>query len=211
MIKKILILFFISLSFSHHLNAQSKTDIEDVFKMQLFLNRKNVVFRTMDTSIVRNDSLYYSFKDLISLKIDTLKLENNLSFLEEDYKFYRVQETGINYNRKLASDEFRYLNIGCWMNGSYIIALNQTSGISYRLMGFDNNDFLGFFSDFKEMYRKSNVKKLKVSNFFKNYKVEDLDFRCLYNGLRSKEINLEKYPCLKKCSDTFSMHQFNKK
>lgn len=204
MINKILLILCLSCNL---LNSQIKTDIEDVFKMHLFLNRQNVVFRTMDSSIVKNDSLYDSFKNLISLKIETMRIESALDGIDDEhYKFYRVQDSGITYKRELIKDESKYLSLSCWMNGSYILAINQETGASYRLKGFDTNDFLGFLSEFKVLYYNNNSKKLQNSFFFKKYKVEDLDFYCLYEGLRSEKINIERYACLKKCSEPIKLH-----
>lgn len=204
MINKILLIVCLSCNL---LNGQTKSDIEDVFKMHLFLNRQNVVFRTMDSSIIKNDSLYNSFKNLISLKIENLRIDSALDGINDEfYKFYRVQDSGIIYKRELFNDESKYLSLSCWMNGSYILAINQKTGASYRLKGFDINDFLGFLSEFKVLYFNNNSKKLKNLKFFNKYKVEDLDFNCLYEGLRNEKLNIEKYECLKKCSEPIKLH-----
>jgi len=206
MIKKIFLLFFCALSFNN-LNAQSKTDIESIFKMQLFLNRKNVQFRTMDSSIVKNDSLYKVFEEVTNLKIDTLKLENKITGdFEEEFQFFKLSIDEIRNNRKLINDEFQYIGFGSGMCDFYILALNRKTGISYRLSGFDVNDFFGFLSDFKVSYFNSTGKKLKTSKFIKNYKVENLDFECLYKGLKIDGIDRKKYPCLMRCSDRIKMH-----
>ncbi|WP_306353307.1 hypothetical protein [Flavobacterium sp. '19STA2R22 D10 B1'] len=212
MIKKIFILFICVLSINA-INAQSKTDVEDVFKMQLFLNKKNSIFRNMNHSVIKNDSLYNIFKNLIDLKIDTLQVENNLEGIlyDIDYKFYKVSDARTSFNRKFINDDFRYLNISFGMDNFFILAVHQKTGASYRLAGFDTNDFLGFLSDFKEKYNHQNMKNLKTTTFLNNYKVQDLDFKCMYKGLRSKEIDRNKYPCLERCNDPVSMHQFSTK
>ena len=62
--------------------------------------------------------------------------------------------------------------------------------------------------DIKKAYRDYNFKDLKKKLFFREYFVESIDFKCLYKGLRQNKIDKERFPCLKTCSDTFSMHQF---
>ena len=162
MIKKNFLLFFCVLSLNN-LNAQSKTDIESIFKMQLFLNRKNVQFRTMDSSIVKNDSLYRVFEEVTKLQIDTLKLDNKLTKnFEEEFLFFKLSIDEIRNSRKLINDEFQYIGFGSGMCDFYVLALNPKTGISYCLSGFDVNDFLGFLSDFKASYFNDTGKKLKT-------------------------------------------------
>lgn len=201
MIKKlpILLLFIISLSNGY---AQSKNNVEDIYKMHLFLNKKNSVFRNMNSSISKNDSLYKVFREIVIIKIDTLKMDNSLSgFLEENYQFYKLSEKNITYKREFKKDEYSYLIPEVMINSYYVLAVNTSTGASYRLAGFDINDFMMFLSDFKENYLNGNMKRLKTNYFLNNYKVEDLDFNCLYEGLRKKEIDRDKYSCLKRCSE----------
>lgn len=200
MIKKlaILLLFIISLSNGY---AQSKNNIEDIFKMHLFLNKKNSIYRNMDSSIVKNDSLYKVFREILNLKITMLKVENRLmGFLEENYNFYKLSEEGITYNRELKKNEHSYLP-EVMINSYFVLAVNISTGASYRLAGFDTNDFMNFLSDIKENYLNGNMKRLKTKYFLNNYKVEDLNFKCLYEGLTKEEIDRNKYPCLERCSE----------
>ncbi len=187
----------------HNLNAQSKTDVEDVFKMQLFLNKRNVIIDKKSNSIIKNDSLYNLFKGLINLKIDTLQISNKLEGLHYDinFKFYKIHQSTISYKKELINQQYNYIGIVCWDPDYCILAINQKTGASYRLAGFDTNDFLSFLSDFKEKYNHQNKKNLKTSTFLNNYKVQDLDFKCMYKGLRSKEMDRNKYPCLRRCND----------
>ncbi|WP_306353305.1 hypothetical protein [Flavobacterium sp. '19STA2R22 D10 B1'] len=197
------VLLFIFCFSMHNLKAQSKTDVEDVFKMQLFLNKRNIIFTRGDNSAIKNDSLYKSFKNLISLKIDTLKIDNDIEGLQYDmnYKFYKIKDLNISYNKELVGHENSYISVVCWDPDYCILAINEKTGASYRLTGFDTNDFLSFLSDFKEKYNHQNKKNLKTSTFLNNYKVQDLDFKCMYKGLRSKEMDRNKYPCLRRCND----------
>lgn len=206
MIHKFYFILILILSFNFS-DAQSKSNVQDIFKMHLFLNKKNILFRTMDNTIIKNDSLYNSFKSLINIKTKRLSLINSLEGLSnEDYEFYKVEDSDIKYNRKLIANESKFLSISCWMNGYYILAINIKTSQTYRLSGFEINDFLSFLNDFKENYLKTNLKKLKTSTFLKKYKVEELDFNCLFKGLTSKELNRKNYPCLKRCSEPIEIN-----
>ncbi|TRX35511.1 hypothetical protein FNW52_10755 [Flavobacterium sp. ZT3R18] len=206
MIKKLTVLLFCFISINN-LCGQSKNNIEDIFKMQLFLNKKNTIFRNMDYSVSKNDSLYKKFKEVFNIKIDTLKINNKLSgVLENQYQFFKITENNIVYDKILVGKESRYLLLETMMNCYYVLAVNTNTGASYRLSGFDANDFFGFLSDFKEEYLNSNFIKLKNSTFFKNYKVEYLDFNCLYEGLSRRDLDREKYECLRRCSEPFKIN-----
>jgi hypothetical protein len=188
------------------LSAQVKTDAVSIFKMQIFLDKKNADFRGMDSTSVKGDSLYRSFCDVVELKLDTLKITGNYdltkSALAPKYQFYRLLE--YSYNRKLNNNEQQFYWI--FGRGVSIIAINQKTGISYRLKGFNGNDFLGFLSDLKEEYKEANDEKLTTKQFLNSYKVESMDFQCLYEGLISSELDRNKYPCLKRESDPVWVH-----
>ena len=55
--------------------AQSSVDVEDVFKLQLFLDKKSST-HSSTKNIIKNDSLYQTFSNSIELNIDTLKEKN---------------------------------------------------------------------------------------------------------------------------------------
>lgn len=198
----VLIIYLIS----PRLSAQVKTDAVSIFKMQIFLDKKNTEFRCMDSTSVKGDSLYRSFCDVVELKLDTLKITGNYDLTKSatapKYKFYRLLE--YRYNRKLNNNEQQLY----WIFGNRvsIVAINQKTGVSYRLKGFNGNDFLGFLSDLKEEYNEANDEKLTTKRFLKSYKVESMDFQCLYEGLISNGIDRNKYPCLKRESDPIWVH-----
>lgn len=204
--KKILIIIFCIISLIN-VKAQSKNNIKDIFIMQLFLNKKNSNIGNTSPSIIKNDSLFDVFKEILDIKIDTLKINNSLTgVLENEYKFFRLDEKNVNYNPKFNLNEHRYLLLDVMINTYYVLAVNTKTGASYRLSGFDTNDFLGFLNDFKEEYLNSNFIKLKNSMFLKKFRVEYLDFKCLYEGLNSKKRDREKYECLKRCSDPLKIY-----
>ena len=177
---------------SFELFSQIKIDPISIFKMQLFLDSKN---------IIKNDSLYKAFSDVVDLKLDTLKIngEYNLtkSALSPKYKFFQLKEHS--YKKELNENELQLY----WIFGDKIcsIAINQETGKSYRLLGFNTNDFLSFLSDFIEIYKEKQGEKLSIKDFLKNYTVSEIDFKCLYKGLNNKEIDINYYPCLVRASD----------
>jgi hypothetical protein len=185
-------------------NAQVSTDAASVFRMQLFVDNKNVTFSGMDPMVVKSDSLYEAFRNAVDLKLDTLKVAGSRelarSVFSSQYQFYRLlayDKKSIIYKKKLNSSEGQFFMI----SGNCILAINQRTGLSYRLQGFNGNDFLNFLSDFKEGYKESTGDVLSTKDFLKNYQVEGLDFECLYQGLKQDKIDREKYPCLKRNSE----------
>jgi hypothetical protein len=192
MIKKII--YIVLLSSTTILSAQ--VNFEEIFKMQLFLNGRN-----SKNSVSKN---YRYFSDVISFKIEPLKVENNLSGnIDSEYTFYKVNASEI----KFPTDKSTVFDISCPSNGYFVLGINLKTGASYRLAGFEMNDFFSFFNDFKNNFTGINLKRLKVNNFIKNYKVENLDFNCLCMGLKNiDDIDSFKYPCLKKCEDLYKIN-----
>ena len=199
-------------------SAQLKTDPQSIFKMFLFLNRSNVSFRGMDKRVSKNDSLYKAFSEVTYLKLNKLKVlknrfEKQTAVPEFDYYELKMYDTAkkdytnnVTYKRTLTSNEGQFFGVYIGGCDEYIIAINRTTGDSYRLKGFNINDFLAFFVDFKEVYTNQSYTEkgeehLNIRKFLKNYQIEDLDFECLYDGLTSKEIDRDKYPCLKRVAD----------
>lgn len=203
MINKIIYFFVFALNFIN-LNAQVKENESEIFKMQLFLNRKAFV-KNNDDSLSNLSSSYKIFSDLFILQMNELKVENKLSgVLGCDYVFYEVIESEIKRKRELSSIEYKYLDFECYPANKYILAINLKTGLSYRLSGFETNDFISFFIDFKSYYLN---RKLNIKTFLNDFKVENLDFECMYKGLNIKKmIHNTMYPCLKKCSDLLKIN-----
>lgn len=193
----ILLLFFLV----NAVYAQHSTNVQDIFKMMIFLNKENAPIGK-DSSI-KNDSLYRIFSQRIILKIDTLKVTNNLKDLYnyKDLGFYSVNESDIRYQGNLLGNDINFIGTNCGLTKLFIIAVDNKRGYSYRLAGFDTNDFFAFLYYFKEIYQNNNFKKLTTNAFLKNYQVESLDFYCLNKALRMKKIDRIKYPCLGRCND----------
>lgn len=193
MIMRISILILL-LTFFYQGLCQKKVDGEFIFKTQLFLEKANVTntkyFETKDKSLL------LFFERNIKLKLDTLQsygFSNNYVFLILPMK------NGVMYNDTIIkSDSSFFLFIGdnC---SDYILAINKSNGKSYRLKGFNGNDFFNLFADINKRFERLNQRTITVKKFLKEYTVSTVDFGCLYNALKSGEYNLLKYPCLKGC------------
>jgi hypothetical protein len=193
--------------------AQVKTDAQSIFKMWLFLDKENSDYRGIDTSVSKNDSLYNAFRHLVNLKLDTLKIIKNVlprQLHVPDFDFYELKiydpKTGKfikneTHNRRYSPGDDQFFGIAIGYYGSYVIAINHTTGLSYRLKGFISNDFLEFLSDFKEFYSKNGKTSLGTKQFLNSYQIEHVDFNCLYEGLTSQKADRTKYPCLLRGTD----------
>ena len=171
--------------------AQTKTDAISIFKMQCFLDAKNNSSRYISSKIIKNDSLYNDFNNKTEFSLESLNVifTKSLTFSNK-FNFYVISEFLKNKNSIISV-----------YTKKHILAINPITGMSYRLLGFNGNDFLSFLSDFKEEYKEAFNRNISTSEFLKNYKVEGLDFECLYKGLKSDERDIKKYPCLIRVSD----------
>ena len=88
--------------------AQTTFDAESIFKMHLFLDKPLAKYRGMDSKIIKNDSLYSIYSDLIELKIDTLQihLKGWSKVLLPEYVFYQLNaKDNVRYKRLLKNKE----------------------------------------------------------------------------------------------------------
>lgn len=194
----ILMLFFLIAK----VQSQNITSLEDIFKMNLFLDKKNIMRSDLELSIIKNDSLYELFSKNSILNIDTLDLKSDLYLpINSQFKFYLLKD--IRFKSELEKKMFWVLNIKMCENSRYIIAFNEYTGQSFKLSGFSTNDFMSFFSIIKSDYRSLNFKKLRKTIFFKKYKVQFLDFECIFKSLKNGD---EFSSCLNTCEDVLKLH-----
>jgi hypothetical protein len=190
----ILFLLIIKVTYS-----QEKIDGEFVFKTQLFLEKKVVKGVSGFEGKSRHHLSF--FLDKVDLTLDTLSSKG----FDDRYLFLRLSTTGgINYkNDAIRSDSSFALLIesGC---DEYVLALNKFNGKSYRLKGFQGNDFFSLFFDINRDLKRENKGSLSLKLYRKNSSVDLLDFDCLYTAFKSGEFNTEKYPCLKSCENAMS-------
>lgn len=192
------IIFFISCCINLH--AQSNVDVEDIFKLQLFLDKKNTI-HSSTKDVVKDDSLYQVFSNSIKLTIDTLKVESQLYDFIDPFKYYRIDLRAV--VQKLSSNDTNIQSLSLFhgLNTTCVLAISPKTGLAYRLQGFNGNDFLTFLQDLKEVYRKEASRNISNSKLFKKYKLPEVSFKCLYTGLRARNIDTKKYPCLIRYSD----------
>lgn len=188
-------LFFLLFICSLPLSAQLTVNVNDLFKMHLFLERRLFA----DNDLNKNDDLYSFFSDHTSISPNLL----NSELIGSDYHFYRINlKDDIKFHETLYSstDHKDFFGVIYGFNEDYILCVDHKSGQSYRIQGFDGNDFLDFLEDYCERER------ISVRNFLHWRSVEGIDFKCLYRALRSKERNRDKYPCLQRVSDPIRIH-----
>jgi hypothetical protein len=199
------LLFTLLLAISFESFSQDSTDAKSVFKMWLFIDKENIYIRDSSKLVIKNDSLYTLFKISIDYKIDTLE---NKNFTRFGYEFYSISLNKCILLKELKYNDGQYLGMTSGLINTYIMCVNQKTGRSYRLFGFNGNDFLNFLSDVCEGFDSYplSIAPILKKDFFNDYHIEGLDFKCLYDGLRAKKMDRKKYPCLKRCSDPISIH-----
>src|SRR5690606_17758775 len=88
-IKNVLPLLFL---FAINVYGQTTTNVEDIFKMWMYLDRGNVQFRGMDSSVIKGDSMYRVYYDAFTLEIEPLAVNGEFSetiYPELIYQFYQ--------------------------------------------------------------------------------------------------------------------------
>ena len=184
------------------LKAQSSVDVEDIFKLELFLDNK-FPNNSSTEDFCKNDSLYQVFSNSTELYIDTLEVESELYELRDPFQYYKIDLKKV--HQKLSSDVLESLSLSYGFNSICILAINPNTGLTYRLRGFNGNDYLTFLQDFKEIYKEQTGNTLSSNTLIKKYKLPEVDFKCLYKGLKANSRDTRKYPCLIRHSDPFQI------
>ncbi len=191
-------LLLISVSFSHSTFAQQGTDPEFIFKTYLFLDKENVTSSSLPLQVTKSDSLFNVFMDVTKIEFEELPVSNSLPyFYSNRYHFYQLKQVSHSIDDVVKS---RYFDVPICQSSPYVICINDNTGVSYRISGFKSSDFLSFLKQFKISYQETHGKRLSAANFLRKYKVNGIDFYCLYKGLRSTGSGYERYPCLNDCT-----------
>lgn len=202
---KKLIFTFLILCSTQTIFAQTRKDVASVFKMQIFLNKKKGYTQRHDHGIHKSDSVYAVFSKLNNFKIEKLKVISSIDPYDDNdslFSFYFIDIKNSTLGAELDDIKDQDIILGWGPTSSYILAISNQTGRSYRLFGFDSNDFFSFLEDYKNEYLEEMHHKLSTKIFLKKVKVSKLDFECLYKGLKDPE-NRSKYRCLDRCSDPF--------
>jgi hypothetical protein len=191
-------------------NAQT-IDNQSIFKMQIFVDKAPYVYKS-DQNIKKNDSTYFSFSNSYELKLSKLKSNNYYQFFD-DFEFLellmydnsRKQFADNVVLKKELSEDANAFAIGVGKGSRYVLAINQKNGKSYRLVGFNGNDFLELMRDFLDSYNSSASKKINSNDFLKKFEIKTVDLNCIAEGLLSKNADRIKYPCLVRVSDLITI------
>ena len=170
--------------------AQNKVDVESIFKMQLILDKEI----RKDIDVLKGDSLYIEYSKSIKITPKSLAAVN----IDKSYVFLSLRLFDDVVRIPSESDENnKFFEMRIHLAGTryYTLCININNGRSYRLEGFNGNDFLNFLTDYTQN------ENISVKEFLKKCSVERIDFNCLYKGLKENVRNTYKYPCLKRVSD----------
>lgn len=175
-----------------NINAQNKENLEFIFKSNLFFDSER---------INKNSISFEKFQKLVDINISELSSEG----FSDDYVFmilnlYDFEKfeyvENVSYSPKLTPDELDEFYIADnpykYIKG-YVLCVNLSNGRSYKLHGFNNNDFISFFRDLKED-RFIDYKydySLTIRKFLKDFKVEKVDFHCLYRANKAYKFDSE--------------------
>jgi len=175
--------------------SQQMQDYSTLFKMQLFMNNWVVYNDRNYDVVVKTDTLFMVINRNMKVTLHSLKTEgfpDGLLFFEVD------AEEDIKYN-----DKPDYLiKGGCC--GKYVFCIDTFEFTLYRISGFENSDFLYFLDKYEWQWK---LRPFTIGKFIEKYKVEGVDFKCLYNGLRDGRLfDKYKYPCLKRVGDPVTIH-----
>lgn len=182
-------------------HGQAVIDQQLLFKTWLFV----------DSEQPKTDTLLHAL--IKSIDLSLTQAESNQFGIPISFYYLKVYDSKQN---KVVADAVTYKDdkppthdFGIPVNkyiGQYVIALNKNTNKSYRLLGFNGNDFMMFLEDFKEEFYRKHGEKLSNKRFLNTYHVNDIDFHCVYEGLRSRDLDRNKYRCLIRCSDPIAIN-----
>lgn len=178
---KVVLLLFLSILTSFI--AQSKSLVPgDVFKAFLFA----------DGSFVWNHHGIEGFSsEFQPLQMHVRRLESNSSVLQ-DFRFYRLDSI-TNQKSTIFRDK---------IDVHYIIAVNETNNMCYRISGFGINDIIPFLMDIKKKYSSRTLKWIASQ-----CDIQEVDIACAYSILSSEKESFKghkeyrKKSCLKRMKD----------
>jgi hypothetical protein len=175
---------------------------KDIFYMQLFLDKS----MKKNASVLKNDSLYRGYRGYMDFDLVCLETKN----IEEEFQFYSLKwniymDDGrirfINKNNMdIESDKMEFYDFSGSATTEYVLCINTKTGRSYRIYGFNGNDFFSLLRDYNEIMNKRG--RFSDKDFLKECWVDGIDFKCLYKALKdSKRDGYSRYPCLLRVSD----------
>lgn len=156
----------------------------------------NTVFCQIDTPKIKLVAKSLVF---LNLPFGQVNENNFFRFIKEDIQVEFVSSKGFNsaivfVRIENIDKQAKGINItdgGCFI--PYIIAIDKRDYKFYRIYGFVQNDLLQLLSN------------NTIGKQINSYSVGGIDIKCIYEGLREKKINYDKYPCLKFCGQVESI------
>ena len=156
--------------------SQQIPDYSEMFKMQLF-TELSVVTNDHDF-VAKNANVFSIVNSSTNVTLHPLKSEG----FHEKFLFFEVDATkgkDIEYNES----EYR-LNLLIGWGSKYIFCIDTSSFILYRITGFNGSDFWDFLEVCQD---KQRLRSFNINKFVKNHKVDNVNFKCIYKGLRAKK------------------------
>lgn len=178
--------------------SQQTLDYSVLFKMQLFMELPVEDVEKDYKEVIKSDTLFMLINRNMKVTLHPLKTEG----FSDRFLFFEVDgDHDIEYIDFARIRYFIRTSTGCF--SKYRFCIDTHNFILHRMIGFEDSDFLSFLEmlQYGPSGHRWGHKNFTTRDFFKMYKVEGIDFKCLNNGLRSKKrFNSKKYPCLLRTS-----------
>lgn len=193
---KIKIIFCVILISTFYQVSNSQTDVSfNKYKLLAMLSLFSEGLNNSEVE-VKQDKLNKFLSENVGISI----IDQN-SF--KDFVFISINPS---MERKYSDDKKMPIIWGDKECEEYILAINLGSLYTFKLKGYQINDFYSFLN----FLRKSNYKKVnRRKSFSERYKVPGLDFDCLYKSLKiKKKEDLTKHPCITNtCLKVYTTHK----
>jgi hypothetical protein len=174
--------------------SQQKTiNVDLIFKLQLFIDYQNSHYEAL-----RNDSLLFVLLNDCELVLEKVEIEHNwFVAFPPDFSVYKM--LGFSFENNIGY----YSAINILELDSYMIAINNATGRSYRLRGFNSNDFKHFFTDYLETlyFYDKKITKRQIKRLKDLISIDGLDIDCLFRSISQVGRNVTKFPCLRSRND----------
>lgn len=204
LIKKINYLYFF-VCVNCFAQTNSKIDFEHVFKKWIYIEKTSELINDkydLNPITIKNDTVFNNFNSNLKLIVTSVKSNLPSGFFVKSVSLDSQNVINMNPNLNpynIGIKSFSYTN---QCSGKLVLIFNLKTGMSYRISGFNGNDYLDFLSDLKNILFEDIGKKFKRSQLMNKYFIEHVDLKCIYKGLMSEEQdNNKKFPCLKSCFD----------
>jgi hypothetical protein len=184
---------FFLFCYNNSFSQKKAIDVDLIFKLHLFLDYENTHYEAL-----RNDSLLFALLNDCEIVLEKVEIEHDrFVAFPPDFEVYRMLE----YSFRKKVNYYSALNIH--ESDSYMIAINNDTGRSYRLRGFNSIDFNIFFTDYLETlyFDNSKITKREIKKLKEMIIIDGLDIDCLFRSINQVGRNVTKFPCLRNRND----------